>query len=198
MVLMQFTDISNDEKNTLLDIAKKSISYGLKNQCALPVDTNNYRHLLQADAATFVTLHLNHRLRGCIGTLEAHQPLITDVSEHAFAAAFQDPRFPKVTKDEANQLEIHISILTPAEPMSFSSEKDLLEQIKPGIDGLILQDEFHKGTFLPSVWDQLQKPEDFLNHLKVKAGLNQHDWHDGIKISRYKTISIGEDQRTSD
>jgi len=187
---MQFTDISNEEKATLLDIARKSIAYGLQHHQALPVDLNSYSTLLQTDGASFVTLNLNQQLRGCIGTLEAYQPLIKDVSEHAFAAAFQDPRFTAVTEAEAEQLDIHISILTPGKEMNFTSEEDLLEQLRPGIDGIILQDGFHKATFLPSVWEQLTQPADFLNHLKIKAGLSKNHWIENIKISRYQTISF--------
>lgn len=190
MALMQFTEINDEEKSTLLDTARKSIAYGLQHQRALPVDTKNYSALLQANGASFVTLNLNQQLRGCIGTLEAYQPLINDVSEHAYAAAFQDPRFSAVTETEAEQLEIHISILTPGKEMNFTSEENLLEQLRPGVDGIILQDGFHKATFLPSVWEQLTQPADFLNHLKVKAGLSKNHWSDNLKISRYQTISF--------
>jgi len=187
---MPFTEISEKEKNLLLSTARQSIEYGLQHQRALPVELSDYSFLLQTQAATFVTLNLNHQLRGCIGTLEAHQPLIKDVSEHAYAAAFQDPRFAAVTEPELSQLEIHISILTPGEEMDISSEDDLLNQLQPGLDGLIITDGRRKATFLPSVWEQLSKPRDFLNHLKIKAGWSEHYWSDDIKAFRYKAINI--------
>ncbi len=190
MAPMQFTDLTETEKNMLQDTARKSIAYGQQYQHALAVDVEKYSELLQTTGASFVTLNINNQLRGCIGTLQAHQALIADVSEHAFSAAFKDPRFPPVTENELSKLDIHISILTPAEPMSFKSETDLLAQLQPGVDGLILEDDFHKATFLPSVWEQLPEAEDFLNHLKQKAGLGMHDWPQGIRISRYMTISI--------
>jgi uncharacterized protein len=190
MGLMSFIELNTKDKQVLLCTAKKSIAYGLQHQCALPIELNSFETHLQTLQASFVTLHLNHQLRGCIGSLEAHQPLIKDVAEHAFSAAFEDPRFPAVSTGEYKQLQIHISVLTPSTPMKFTSEKNLLAQLQPGVDGLILQAGFRKATFLPSVWEQLTDPEDFLNHLKVKAGLKKNAWPEGIHIHRYETINI--------
>jgi len=193
---MPFTDISTEEKAILLDIARQSIAHGLQHSHALHINPKDYRPLLQSQGASFVTLHLNQQLRGCIGTLEAYQPLINDVSEHAYAAAFKDPRFTAVNATELPLLEIHISVLTPAQPMQFSSEADLIRQLNPGIDGLILEDEQHRGTFLPSVWEALPEAGDFLSQLKIKAGMNRNDWHPGIRVSRYKTVLIEPDKNS--
>ena len=190
MVLMPFTKLSTDEKESLRSIARDSITYGLQHGAAMPIALEQYSSLLRQQGACFVTLNLNHQLRGCIGTLEAYQPLAKDVADHAYAAAFQDPRFPPVSEKDAEQLEIHISILTAPKAMTFSSQKDLLSQLQPGIDGLVLSDGYHKGTFLPSVWEQLPEPVDFLNHLKLKAGLDAHYWSDTIEVSRYQAISV--------
>lgn len=187
---MSFINLTESDKKTLLDVAKKSIQHGLIKHCALPIDLNEYNELLNDLGASFVTLNLNHQLRGCIGTLEAFQPLIKDVADHAFAAAFKDPRFTPVTPDEADRLEVHISILTKSTDIDFTDENDLLSQLQKGVDGLILQDGLHKATFLPSVWEQLPEPDDFLNHLKLKAGLDKNYWSKNIKVSRYATISF--------
>ena len=187
---MSFTELTDEEKQTLLDVARRSIQHGLGTGRALKVDPADYSPLLQQQAATFVTLQIQHQLRGCIGTLNAYQPLVSDVAEHAYAAAFQDPRFPALSKQEEPQLDIHISILTPAEAMSFSSEEDLLRQIQPGVDGLILEAGYHRGTFLPSVWESLPDVKSFLQHLKMKAGLPVSFWSDDVKVSRYHTIAI--------
>lgn len=187
---MSFIKLTSNDKNCLLKTAKDSIIYGLEHQRFLPVEMNQFSALLQTHGASFVTLHLNENLRGCIGTLEAYQPLITDISEHAYAAAFQDPRFPCVTSDEIPKLKISISILTAAVPVSFISEKDLLTQLQLGLDGIILEAGSHKATFLPSVWEQLPTAEKFLNHLKIKAGLNKNDWPEKLTISRYHTINL--------
>ena len=187
---MSFTELNNDDKKTLLDVAKKSIHYGLKKQRPLPVNLSEHSPLLNEYGASFITLNLNHQLRGCIGTLEAFQPLVKDVAEHAYAAAFTDPRFSPLTEKEFESLEVHISVLTKSTSIEFTDEKDLLRKLQPGLDGLILQEDFHKATFLPSVWEQLPAAEDFLNHLKVKAGLDKNYWSKNINVLRYQTISF--------
>ena len=141
--------------------------------------------------ACFVTLTINDELRGCIGTLEAYRPLYQDLAENSRASALRDPRFPPLREQELEAVEIHISILSPPEPMEFRSEVDLLEQIRPGVDGLILTEGGHRGTFLPSVWEQLPTPELFLGHLKQKAGLPPTYWSNTLEISRYTTESFG-------
>jgi len=115
---------------------------------------------------------------------------VEDVAENAFAAAFRDPRFPAISSSELADLDLHISILSPAEAMHFDSEQSLLAQLKPGLDGLILQDGYHRGTFLPSVWEQLPDAAEFLRNLKQKAGLPSDYWSDHLKISRYSTEMI--------
>ena len=189
-MLMSFTELTDDDKAILLDVARSSIQHGLKNHYYLPVDSSKFKPLLNELGASFVTLNLNKQLRGCIGTLEAHQPLVADVSEHAYAAAFKDPRFSPLSEKEFEKLEVHISVLTKSTAIDFRDEEDLLRQLRPGIDGLILQEGTHRSTFLPSVWEQLPAPEDFLNHLKVKAGLSEHYWSKEITASRYQTISF--------
>ncbi len=142
---------------------------------------------LMQKQATFVTLTIGGRLRGCIGMLEACRPLAEDVAENARAAAFEDPRFPPLTLPEFAKLDVHISILSPPEEMVFSSESDLLRQIRPGVDGLILQEGFRRGTFLPSVWGELPQKELFWAHLKLKAGLPATYWSDNLRVFRYTT-----------
>ena len=186
------TDISLTvtEKNTLLDIAQESIAFGLKYNKKLSVKARDYSPNLQQHRATFVTLNLHQQLRGCIGTFKAHQTLVEDVAEHGYAAAFEDPRFPAVTHAELPHLDIHISILTPAIPMQFTSEDDLLQQLQPDVDGLILQSGRYRGTFLPVVWQQVPEPKQFLRQLKMKAGLAGDYWGNDVQVSRYTTVSI--------
>lgn len=182
--------LDNQARNLLLQIADASIRHGLSHGKPLQVDPKNYLDALQATRASFVTLQKHGNLRGCIGHLEAFQPLVLDVAENAYAAAFQDPRFPPLSDNEMDDLEVHISVLTPAKPMAFSSEDDLIAQLRPGQDGLILQDGYNKGTFLPSVWDSLPQPTEFIKHLKLKAGLPTTHWSENLKIFRYETESF--------
>ena len=177
--------LSDEDKKILLGIARASIKSGLEHGCPVQVEVDNYPEHLRTDQATFVTLKINNELKGCIGTLQANQPLVKDVAEHAYAAAFRDPRFNPVTEDEFEKLQYHISILSEPETVEFESESDLLTKIRPGIDGLIISDGFHKGTFLPSVWESLPTPDSFLRNLKQKAGLPANYWSDSIKIQRY-------------
>ncbi|MCB1819855.1 MAG: AmmeMemoRadiSam system protein A, partial [Gammaproteobacteria bacterium] len=155
----------------LLDVARRSIEHGLATGRPWSVSPSEYPPDLKAVRASFVTLQHAGQLRGCIGHLEAVQPLVVDVAENAFAAAFRDPRFRPLSAQEWPQIDLHLSILTPAEPMRFRDEADLIQQLQPGEDGLILQDGPYRGTFLPSVWESLPDPVDFLVHLKHKAGL---------------------------
>jgi uncharacterized protein len=181
---------SAQQRQTLLELAHYSIAQGLATKKALVINHSDYDPELQLERACFVTLHLNGQLRGCIGSLQARRSLVDDVAENAFAAAFRDPRFNPLQPSELASLNISISVLTAAEPMSFNSEEDLIQQLKPDIDGLILQDGNRRGTFLPSVWEQLPTPREFLQHLKHKAGLPADYWSDTLQVSRYTTEII--------
>jgi len=147
------TGLCEEEHILLRQIAFEAVEYGLKHGKHLPVETSRYPSPLQNPGASFVTLKIAGQLRGCIGSLEAYQPLVNDVAYNAYAAAFSDSRFQPLANDELANLEFHISVLTPAVAMTFDSEEDLLKQIRPGIDGLVLEDEQHRGTFLPAVWE---------------------------------------------
>lgn len=177
--------LTEQSRKRLLDLARASIAHGLKTGKPFKPDLSEYPAELTVLRATFVTLLKQGDLRGCIGMLEAVRPLAEDVAENAFSAAFKDYRFPQLTSDEFDGLEIHISILSQPEPIVFTSEQDLISQLRPGVDGLILEEGFKRGTFLPSVWESLPDPVQFLRHLKQKAGLTSQYWSDTVKVSRY-------------
>ncbi len=179
-----------DYRTLLIKTALESLNIGLETQQPVAVVVGDYDSPLQENRASFVTLHRQNALRGCIGSLEARRPLIQDISRNAFSAAFRDPRFPAVTQPEISELQIHISILSLPEPLSFESEHDLLSQLNPGTDGLIIEDRGHLGTFLPAVWESIPNAEDFLKQIKLKAGLPKNHWSNTIKVSRYTTEVI--------
>lgn len=181
---------SQPDRLTLLKTARHSIEHGLKYQRPFSVSISDYSESLTVKRACFVTLLKNQELRGCIGSLVATKPIIADVSNNAFSAAFKDFRFDPVCREEFERVSIHISVLSEPEPIIFHSEQDLINQIQPGVDGLILTKANQRGTFLPSVWESIPDPKQFLQHLKCKAGLNKDDWSEQIKISRYTTESI--------
>jgi AmmeMemoRadiSam system protein A len=180
------------ERRALLDLARASVRHGLAKHRPLAIDPLDYPAALREPRAVFVTLNREGKLRGCIGHLQACQSLAQDVAENAYAAAFRDPRFPPLGADELADLEVHISVLSPPEAVPVASEAELLARIRPGVDGLILEDDGHRGTFLPAVWESLPRPEDFLRHLKVKAGLPPDYWSDTLRVSRYTAEAFGD------
>lgn len=185
------SNLTNEENQILLTTADEAIKSGLTAKRPPRLNIDDYPPKLREFGASFITLEIDGQLRGCIGSLEAYQPLVIDVANNAFAAAFQDPRFRPLTSEEYSRLTKHISILSKPKPMQFTSEEDLLRQLQPGVDGLILSEHGYRGTFLPSVWEQLPNPKQFLQQLKLKAGLPENYWSDTIQIERYTTEMIG-------
>jgi MEMO1 family protein len=179
--------MSEPLRQELLRAARQGLSLRLKNGREPEINIGSFAAPLQTIGASFVTLTLNGQLRGCIGSLVPHQPLISDVVKNAVKAGFSDPRFPPVTAPELEQCEIEIAVLSRLVALSFTSESDLLSQLTPGEDGLILSDGNYRGTFLPKVWESLPTPELFLANLKRKAGLPENHWSDTVKVSRYTT-----------
>ena len=145
---------------------------------------------LQSEAATFVTLNYNHQLRGCIGSIIAYRELIDDIISNTESAAFHDSRFKPVSKDEFPGLHLEVSILTPPEELNYTNFSDLLDKIRPDIDGLILKYGHNQGTFLPQVWETLKTPQEFLNHLSYKAGLTPSVYNNHPTIYRYEVNAI--------
>jgi AmmeMemoRadiSam system protein A len=182
--------LNGEQRRYLLDLARQSIRHGLDHGAPISVDLSELPPELTVKRATFVTLEKLGRLRGCIGMLEAARPLAEDIAQNAYAAAFRDPRFQPLERGEFDALEIHLSLLTPPEPMSFESETDLLAQLRPGVDGLILEDGRRRATFLPSVWEQLPDSAQFLAHLKRKAGWSQDYWSATLRAWRYRAESV--------
>jgi AmmeMemoRadiSam system protein B/AmmeMemoRadiSam system protein A len=147
---------------------------------------------LKQPGASFVTLHKNRELRGCIGSLQAVRPLAHDVAQNALAAAFRDPRFPALTAAEWPHCAVEVSLLCAPRPLRFADEVDLLTQIKPGEDGLILEAEGRKATFLPQVWQSVPDKRAFLQELMRKAGLPKETLLTRCAISRYRVMKFAE------
>ncbi|MBQ0756067.1 MAG: AmmeMemoRadiSam system protein A [Amphritea sp.] len=147
---------------------------------------------LEKPRACFVTLKIDGQLRGCIGNLEANSSLVEAVLRNSYLAAFRDQRFQPISESELETLEYEISVLTPMVPLPVSSEADLIAKLRPGVDGLVFEADGHRSTFLPSVWEQLNKPEQFLSQLRLKAGLAADYWSNGVQCWTYQAIRIGE------
>lgn len=170
-----------DRGPTLLAIARGAIARQLSEEPP-PFEP---AHWLQEPGATFVTLQSHGELRGCVGSLSAKKPLREDVESNARAAAFHDSRFAPLSRREYPSIEIEVSLLSALEKLAFESQQDLLTLLRPGMDGVVLEYGWHRGTFLPQVWEQLPDPKTFLAHLKQKSGLPADFWGDGIQVSRY-------------
>jgi len=173
----------------LLPIARSVISEALGKQ-SKPVDES--QPWLHDKGASFVTLTMNQHLRGCIGSLEAHRPLLLDVKANAYAAAFRDPRFSPLTIAELDMTEIEISLLSPQQQLSFKDEAEALAQLRPEIDGVVFKYGRYRSTFLPQVWEQLADTTTFMAHLKHKAGLHPEFWHDDVELYRYTVTKFKE------
>ena len=183
--------LSPEEGRCLVRLARLTIADRLKR----PVDEKE-RHSVEAElqhpvftrpCSTFVTLKKKGHLRGCIGSLVSDTPLRENVRQNAIHAAFQDPRFPPLGQEEFDQIGIEVSVLSPPEALSFADGDDLLERLRPGIDGVILRKGHASATFLPQVWKQLPRRQDFLSHLCLKAGLAAQAWREGdLAVETYQ------------
>ena len=181
--------LSSKAGQTLLCVARQALEAAANGRHYPEPDTDPD---LREPTACFVTLNKQGQLRGCIGSLEAHQPLIESVIKNTFSAALSDPRFPPVEADEVDAVDIEISVLTNLQPVQFDSEQQLLEQLRPFTDGLVMQKGARRATFLPSVWKQLPDKQEFLRQLKKKAGLAEDYWSDNIKAYRYQAQILTE------
>ena len=182
--------LTENQRKQLLDVAARSISIGLKTGHRPKLDLRTFHPRFGQPAASFVTLTRDTRLRGCIGSLEAKRPLVADIAWNAYASAFEDRRFKPLASEEFEHLALSISILTAPQPMAFDSEENLLHQLRPGIDGLTIQEGPRRATFLPQVWEQTADPIQFIQHLKTKAGLAADHWSSEFSAWRYQTDSF--------
>lgn len=168
--------LTPEERSLLLSLARKALEDGVSGKPVHLPDLGSIPNNLRANGASFVTLKKNGRLRGCIGALKPNQPLVEDVCNHAIAAATQDYRFPQVTPDELADITIEISRLTIPRKLEYQDSEDLIKNLRPGVDGVVLRDGVNRATFLPQVWEKIPSTEDFLGHLCIKMGLPSDAW----------------------
>lgn len=173
-----------DKGAVLLPIARAAISQVLD----VPYAADETAPWLAEHGACFVTLTQHGELRGCIGSLQAHRPLLADVKNNAISAALHDPRFMPLTVEELSITAVEISLLSTTQEMTVRDEADALAQMRPGVDGIIFEYGRYRSTFLPQVWEQLPYPRQFMAQLRRKAGLPDDFWAEGVKLSRY-TVS---------
>ena len=186
---------SSDQQRVLLEVSHRAIKVGLESSEAdyfseLDQQLNSFDATLREKRACFVTLKIADELRGCVGSFESKEALVLNVAKNAYAAAFSDRRFSPLDLSEYSTVAVSISVLGPLQKMHVRDEADLLKQLQPGVDGLLLEIENRRGTFLPVVWESLPSAKEFLQKLKLKAGLPMDYWDPGIKFYRYLTYSI--------
>jgi MEMO1 family protein len=176
---------------TLIELVRGGIAAGFNTgQPGHAVANPTLAPRLTAPGAAFVTLRRDGQLRGCIGSPVARRPLVEDVVDHAFNAAFRDPRFPKLHVLELAGLALSVSVLTPPEAMRFDDEADLLAQLRPGVDGLIIEDAGRRSLFLPNVWEEIRDKRRFLGALKQKAGLRVEHFSHTFTARRFRSIEV--------
>lgn len=180
---------TEEQGRLMLALARAAIARELD----VPTPPPPHPTWLDETGAVFVTLTEAGRLRGCIGSLTAHRSLGADLEHNARAAALRDPRFPALSQAELARVRVEVSVLTPATTMTFMDEADALAQLRPGVDGVILEYGHHRSTFLPQVWEQLPDPRLFMSQLKQKAGLSGDFWDKDVNLSRYGVEKFKED-----
>lgn len=189
--------LTPEEKQTLLKIARGALRQAVSGHTMPELDPRTLTPTLRAPGASFVTLTIADQLRGCIGALEPYQPLVEDVREHAVAAALEDPRFPPVTRQEIDHIQIEISRLTLPKPLEYGDAQDLLNRLRPHIDGVILRDGFHRATFLPQVWEKIPDKAEFLDNLCYKMGQAPDTWRrKHLEVLTYEVEEFREAEST--
>ena len=190
--------IADDDRARLVAAARASLAFRIENgRPPKPALAPGLSPSLAAMRASFVTLKIGGKLRGCVGSVVAHAPLMLDVVGNAAKAGFADPRFAPLTREELEALTIDIAVLSTPRPVHFADEADLLRRVRPDVDGLIVKDGERRALFLPAVWERLPKPEAFLRQLKRKAGLTPDHWSDELRVFRYTAESFGEGSHTT-
>ncbi len=165
----QATAFTTAESETLLNLARQSVVAATLHWRNWRPDLGDLPPRLSEPGASFVTLHTHGKLHGCIGSIEARLPLALDVVKNAENATLNDPRFPPLQPEEVDDTEIEISILTPMQPLSYTDQDDLIRQIRPGEDGVLVERGWQRGLLLPQVWEHIPNPREFLAHVALKA-----------------------------
>ena len=179
--------LSPEDLDALFGLADLGVRAGLAGEMAPTVHPDTLPAALREPTGVFVTLEVDGRLNGCIGSVVPAEPLGAAVAELAWRAAFADPRLPPLTPDDYPLLEIKLSLIGPLDPVPAGSESELAANLRPGVDGVLIRWGAANATFLPGVWTKLPDPVTFLRHLEAKAGLRPGQWPRGMEAWRYET-----------
>jgi len=189
----QRTKLTEEEGKYLLEAARETIDNALNDRTETGRSESGLPEIYKAPRGTFVTLTIRGGLRGCIGHIIPRESLIEGIRVNAGNAAFRDPRFRPVSQREWKDVRIEISILTEPQRLDYAGGDDLIKKLRPGIDGVIIKKGYRQSTFLPQVWEQLPKTEEFLEHLCLKAGLPGDAWRESdLEVSTYQVQAFEE------
>ena len=185
------TSVSSEQAELLLDVAEVAIRASFNGTQFPGPDLRQLPDRLQQPCGAFVTLHVDGQLNGCIGNIDTDQPLGACIARLAVQAAFEDPRLPQLKRADLHRLHIEVSLLSPHAEVAADSRAHLIEQLTPGVHGLIIASGPHRAVFLPSVWAQLPDREQFLDQLLRKAGLSTTAWPSDMRSELFTTDSFG-------
>ena len=186
--------LTEEESRYLLSVARKKIEQKLFDSRDQSQPDSDVSSKFSKRRGTFVTLTIDGGLRGCIGHIIAQESMIEGIRINALNAAFRDPRFRPLSRKEWPKVKIEISILTDPKALSYSDADDLLDKLRPDVDGVIIKKGFNQATFLPQVWEQLPNKAEFLTHLCSKAGLGGDAWKkEGLEVSVYQVQAFEEE-----
>lgn len=184
--------MENTQSALLIKLAREAILSGFDSHTIVRDSYLDAVPVLRSPGASFVTLTLHGHLRGCIGSLVAHRLLIDDIISNAMSAAFRDPRFVPLSKEELSDIAIEVSLLTPPEPVQYKDAEELAGIIRPGVDGVVLRLGNHQATFLPQVWEELNDFRMFFAHLGLKAGIGDNPLNHHPDVFRYQVEKYAE------
>jgi AmmeMemoRadiSam system protein A len=185
--------LTDEEKQILLRLARQAVETAVHGKSLPPVEKEALTPTLRENGASFVTLTIHGELRGCIGALEAYQPLAEDVREHAIAAALNDPRFPPLMQKELSRTQIEVSRLTSPQELDYADADDLLKKLRPHVDGVILKHGHRRATFLPQVWEKIPDSVEFLEQLCYKMGERGNLWREAnLQVCTYQVEEFHE------
>lgn len=187
--------LTPEEGELLLDIAESELRAALGVGDRLVLDLDRLPPALTAPGGAFVTLHVGGQLNGCIGSIESADPIALTVARLALQSAFDDPRLPALRRRDLPQLDIEISLLSPPHPIPASTRSELLANLRPGVDGLIIAAGRWRAVFLPAVWRQLPDPDQFLDQLLRKAGLPTFGWPERMQAEVFTATCLERDLR---
>lgn len=185
------------QRQQMLAIARDAINHGCETNELLTVTYDDYSAQLLAHHACFVTVSNDGVLRGCMGSLSAQEPLVDNIAANAFKAAFRDPRFDQLDERELGYIDIEIAVLSPRVAIESDCEEDLIAQLRPNLDGVLIEEGELSATFLPNTWQQLPDRKEFFRQLKLQAGLAEDYWSESIRVERYSVETISKRPRSA-